>query len=175
MRGNNPFQFGLFQRMRRFFEGDGNILDCLHLAGSSMLEGVESAMHSCDHPQILGDADDRQDFEFSVDGRRWSIRKPDIGAGTPAHEFLRRAAGHMEDRAKTYDAAGGERSIGRTVAIFNQLYGKDLTEEQGWMFMAILKMVRSTQGPVKEDSYEDLAAYAGLAGESATRERRKAQ
>lgn len=154
MNNSNPFQFGLYQRMRRFFTGEGDIRDC-----------IPDEKYNDDIPG----------FEFSPAPGAGSFEdmiKSGMVHATPAHVFLLRAAGHMENRAITYDAAGGERSIGRTVEMFNTLYGKDLTEEQGWMFMAILKMVRSAQGPVKEDSYEDLAAYAGLAGESATRQRR---
>jgi len=87
---------------------------------------------------------------------------------TPS-DVLRAAAQHMQDREATYDSPGGERSMGKTVEMFNTLIGGDrlLTTEQGWMFMAILKMVRSQQGEFKADNYEDLAAYAALAAESA--------
>lgn len=88
-----------------------------------------------------------------------------------AADFLRRGLKHMEDRAITYDATGGERSMGKTVEMFNIWSGLSLTEEQGWMFMALLKIVRSGQGAMKADNYEDLAAYAGLAGEAAAKER----
>lgn len=78
------------------------------------------------------------------------------------------AAQHMQDRASTYDAPSGERSMAKTVAMFNTLRGKDyITTEEGWMFMAILKIVRSQQGNFKLDNYEDLAAYAALAAEEA--------
>ena len=88
-----------------------------------------------------------------------------------AASILTAALGHMEDRAKTYDAPGGERSMGKTVAAFNTITGLVLTEEQGWLFMEILKQVRSQQGDYRADSYEDLVAYAALRGECAARER----
>ena len=88
-----------------------------------------------------------------------------------AASILTAALGHMEDRAKTYDAPGGERSMGKTVAAFNTITGLVLTEEQGWLFMEILKQVRSQQGNYRADSYEDLVAYAALRGECAARER----
>ena len=88
-----------------------------------------------------------------------------------AASVLTAALGHMEDRAKTYDAPGGERSMGKTVSAFNIITGLDLTEEQGWLFMEILKQVRSQQGDYRADSYEDLVAYAALRGECAARER----
>lgn len=83
-----------------------------------------------------------------------------------AKDFLEAGLGHMEDRAKTYDKPTGERSMEKTVEMFNTLYGFDLTEEMGWAFMCILKMVRSSQGEFRSDNYEDLAAYAGLMGEA---------
>jgi len=85
-----------------------------------------------------------------------------------ANNILNEAAKHMEDRAKTYDNPEGERSMGKTVGMFNTLYGTDLSEEQGWAFMAILKMVRSSQGDYRADNYEDFVAYAALMGESAS-------
>ena len=90
-----------------------------------------------------------------------------------ANEVVSAALKHMEDRASTYDNAGGERSIGKTVAAFNAITGDGLvdTEERGWLFMLLLKAVRSQQGDFKLDNYEDLAAYAGLMGESASVER----
>lgn len=83
-----------------------------------------------------------------------------------AEEILIKAAGHLADRAKTYDKPEGERSMRKTVDMFNVLTGGELTEEEGWMFMVLLKMVRSQQGEHRADNYEDGAAYFALAGES---------
>jgi hypothetical protein len=87
----------------------------------------------------------------------------------PAHEFLEKALGHMKDRATTYDSAKGERSMGKTVAMFNAMYEQGITEEQGWAFMCLLKLVRTSQGDFRADNYEDLSAYAGLMGETASK------
>lgn len=84
-----------------------------------------------------------------------------------AAETLRAALAHMDDRATTYDSESGERSMGKCVDMFNSLYGQELTEEQGWAFMCLLKIVRTSQGDFRADNYEDLAAYAGLMRESA--------
>src|SRR5690554_2260681 len=92
---------------------------------------------------------------------------------TTANEILQAAAGHMQDRAATYDKPEGERSMGATVEAFKAVTGHQLTEEQGWLFMALLKAVRSQQGGLRMDSYEDGAAYFALAGESAARDRRR--
>lgn len=84
-----------------------------------------------------------------------------------ANEFLKSGLAHMEDRAKTYDAKNGERSAGKTVAMFNELTGHNLTNVDFWRLMCCLKLVRGSQGAFRADNYEDLAAYAGLAGEEA--------
>jgi len=55
--------------------------------------------------------------------------------------------------------------------MFNTLYGTELTEEQGWTFMELLKIVRSAGGKYRGDDYVDRAGYAGLAGEAASTER----
>lgn len=90
-----------------------------------------------------------------------------------AIELLEKAAGHLKDRAATYDKPEGERSIGATVAAFNTVTGDGLmsSQERGWLFMSILKMVRSQQGNYRADNYEDGTAYFALMGESACEER----
>lgn len=86
-------------------------------------------------------------------------------------EILKNAAAHIGDRAVTYDKKAGERSIPATVEAFNAVTGHRLTSEQGWLFMALLKAVRSQQGGYRADSYEDGAAYFALAGEQAAADR----
>jgi hypothetical protein len=51
---------------------------------------------------------------------------------TTAPEFLTAGINHMQARASTYDAPAGERSMAKTVAIFNTYAGTEITEEQGW-------------------------------------------
>jgi len=84
-----------------------------------------------------------------------------------AQDFLQAGIGHMQDRAATYDKPTGERSMAATVGAFKCVSGVEMTEEQGWLFMGLLKMVRSQQGEFKADNYEDEAAYAALRGECA--------
>lgn len=90
-----------------------------------------------------------------------------------APDFLKAGIKHMEDRAATYDKPEGERSMSATVAAFNAVTGDGVmnTEERGWLFMQMLKAVRSQQGEFRADSYEDGASYSGLAGEAAYKER----
>lgn len=88
-----------------------------------------------------------------------------------AADFLQAGLRHMQDRATTYDKPGGERSMGATVEAFQAITGLSMTEEQGWLFMTLLKAVRSQQGGYRGDNYEDGAAYFALTGEAAARER----
>lgn len=87
---------------------------------------------------------------------------------TTASDILAAAAKHMADRAATYDKPAGERSMARTIAAFNAITGRDLTEAEGWLLMCVLKQVRLFTNLSKphRDSVDDLAAYAGLLGES---------
>lgn len=84
-----------------------------------------------------------------------------------APEFLAQAAAEMADRARTYDRPEGERSMAATVAAFNAAFGRDLTEVEGWLFMMMLKAVRSQQGAYRTDNFVDGTAYFALAGEAA--------
>lgn len=84
-----------------------------------------------------------------------------------AVDFLAMAAGHMRARAATYDKPTGERSMARTVAAFNAITGRDLTEPEGWLLLQVLKDVRLFQNPgFHADSAEDCIAYAALKAES---------
>lgn len=80
--------------------------------------------------------------------------------------LLDAAAGHMRDRAATYDKPEGERSIAQVVTAFNAIHNTDLTEAQGWHFMSLLKQVRAFSGKAHRDSVEDNVAYAALMGEA---------
>lgn len=84
-----------------------------------------------------------------------------------AAELLGRAAMHMHDRASTYDKPEGERSMGRCVEAFNAVTGRDLSEGEGWLLMALLKQVRLfTRSEYHADSAEDAIAYLALLAEA---------
>ena len=102
------------------------------------------------------------------------MKENDINPLPTAQHFLEAALNHLGDRATTYDNPQGERSMGRTVQVFNTITGHKLTEEQGYLFMVLLKAVRSQQGKYKSDSYEDGAAYFALMGEVGEKERKNA-
>lgn len=86
-----------------------------------------------------------------------------------APSLLQEAAKIMEERGKQYDQPGGERSMAKTVTMFNAATGRDITEVEGWFFMECLKNVRFFQNTAKphEDSVKDKIAYAALFGEAA--------
>ncbi|MFN4148457.1 MAG: hypothetical protein ACK4E4_02775 [Rhodocyclaceae bacterium] len=88
-----------------------------------------------------------------------------------AQQALRKAAEHMQQRASTYDQPGGERSMGRAVAAFNAITGRDLTEPEGWLLLQIVKDVRLFTRPDRyhADSAEDCIAYAALKAEAFSR------
>lgn len=95
-----------------------------------------------------------------------------------ADDILEASRSHLQARGKAHDPSGmsgGERNIGRIVAAFNAVTGRDkkdkgvgLSEEEGWLFMVLLKLVRSQTGSKpNRDNYEDGAAYIALMGEEA--------
>lgn len=89
------------------------------------------------------------------------------GPAVKAPELLGRAAALMHERGKTYDEPEGERSMGKTVAAFNAVTGRDLTESEGWLLMCLLKAVRAAaRKEPHRDSLEDLIAYAALMAEA---------
>ena len=84
-----------------------------------------------------------------------------------AIEFLERAADLMLERGLEYDKQDGERSMAQTVAAFNVMTGNILSEQDGWLFMLVLKLVRQQQSDQwHQDSSEDAIAYAALMAES---------
>jgi hypothetical protein len=84
-----------------------------------------------------------------------------------AQDMLNAALKHQQDRASTYDKPQGERSMAATVAAFNAVTGKSLAESEGWLLMALLKMVRDHATPGgHRDSCEDMVSYAALHGEA---------
>ena len=82
-------------------------------------------------------------------------------------QLLVKGANAMMQRAVLRDAQDtGERSMLKTVNIFNAYKGAPvLSEEDGWIFMVFLKLVRGSQGQYHEDDYVDGAAYVALLGE----------
>ena len=89
-----------------------------------------------------------------------------------AYDFLEEASGLLKQRGKDYDTdetepSGGERSMGKTVEMFNICTGNELTEAEGWLLLQILKDVRQwTKQEYHEDSAIDCISYAALKAEA---------
>jgi hypothetical protein len=90
---------------------------------------------------------------------------------TTASQLLKKADSLMEQRGQQYDKPEGERSMAKTVLAFNAVTGRQLKESDGWLLLAILKMVRDNQREMAhQDSCEDFVAYSALYGESRLKE-----
>lgn len=83
-----------------------------------------------------------------------------------APDLLRQAATLIDQRAASRDRPA-ERSMRAAVQAFNVLTTQSLTELQGWIFMAVLKIARAQAGSLNPDDYLDGAAYMALALEHA--------
>lgn len=84
-----------------------------------------------------------------------------------APAILTAAIDTMAQRGQQRDQPQGERSIPAVVAAFNALTGHAITEQQGCLFMALLKIKRAQSGKPDIDNYVDGASYFALAGEAA--------
>lgn len=83
-------------------------------------------------------------------------------------DFLKAAANIQAERGEQYNSPAGERSMGRTVAAFNAITGKDLTEAEGWLLLQVLKDVRQWHNPRKyhHDSALDGVSFSSLKAEA---------
>ncbi len=82
----------------------------------------------------------------------------------PASDLLKSSLQTLIDRGTKRDTPDGERSMARTVAIFNAWTGSGMSEEDGWKFMVALKMARMTR-KFNIDNYVDAQSYFALLGE----------
>lgn len=84
-----------------------------------------------------------------------------------ATELLDKTFATLKERGKDRDN-DEERSMAKTVELFNKLEETDLTETQGWRFMVLLKLVRQVNSKNKcEDSFIDTIGYSALLAEAA--------
>lgn len=84
-----------------------------------------------------------------------------------AVDFLSAAGAIQEARAGEYDQPGGERSMAKTVAMFNVATGADLSESDGWLFMVFLKITRDqSRANCHLDACKDLVSYGSLYAEA---------
>lgn len=83
---------------------------------------------------------------------------------TDAREYLKIANATILERGVAYD--GSERSMAKVVEAFNTITDNQLCEEEGWLFMVILKNVRLFNSQeFSEDSAIDGIAYSALMAE----------
>lgn len=140
---------GYGQSLVESLGGDLETLETLALAAAK--ERPVSAPHTFA---------ERYGGSMSLEGCERETCKPDNGAVG----MLEEAAECIGDRASERDSEE-ERSMAATVRAFNGMFDTEITEEQGWHFMALLKMARAKGGDFRRDDYVDGAAYFALAGE----------
>jgi hypothetical protein len=93
-----------------------------------------------------------------------------------AYDWLEKSSDILKERGKEYDTtekepSGGERSMEKTVQMFNICTGKDLTESEGWLLLQLLKDVRQwTKPDFHGDSALDCISYAALKAEALDKE-----
>jgi len=122
------------------------------------IDDLEKGCDTCNPNDGVDDLGLDQDLDDDFNSQQYNLS---------ADQILMSGIKEMFDRSKTYDSPGGERSMGKTVAMYNSMVGSsEMTIAQGWKFMTILKLVRSEQGDFRLDSFIDGAAYMSLAGES---------
>lgn len=84
-----------------------------------------------------------------------------------ADDILQEGRKLLVQRGVQRDQPEGERSMPAVIAAFNALTNHQLTEQQGWLLMALVKIKRSQTGKPDADHYVDGANYIALAGEAA--------
>ena len=83
------------------------------------------------------------------------------------YEILQKSQEIIKERGTERDLPGGERSMKRCVLAFNALSSKNLSVEDGWRFLLLLKLSRQQEGKFKEDDFFDALGYAALLTEEA--------
>ena len=121
--------------------------------------------------ELAGPEQSADSFDEGEATEAYADIKAELASPVGADEILQIADETIAQRGVMYDSTGQqqERSMGKVVTMFNALTGHELTNEQGWKFMCLLKLARSEQGEFSLDSFIDLAAYAALAGEEAAK------
>ena len=94
-------------------------------------------------------------------------QSPQASVKMDASAILIEAAETIKNRAAERDVEK-ERSMATAVKLFSEITANDLTEYEGWMFMACLKLARNREGTMSfnRDHLLDCMAYLALALES---------
>lgn len=129
------------------------------------------------HPITTRNGTPKMLAEVAFKDLKWiAVSPPAPAPATTAPALLDAAAGHMQERAKTYDTPGGGRSMGRAVTALNALLGREaLSESEGWLLLQLLKDARDRTGKPHRDSLGDCIAYAALKAEARLTETKDAQ
>ena len=85
-----------------------------------------------------------------------------------AQGFLEAALETLNQRGKDYDKPAGERSAASVATAFNAITGRNVTEQEVWLILQLVKDVRQWQQPDRyhADSALDSVAYAALKAEA---------
>lgn len=174
VKGNVP----LFEFIRQVFSGSVEYIEPPHPTTYSKdiadlnNYGLDVSFVAVDEAaELVGPEQSVDSFDEVEATEAYADIKAELASPIGADEILQVANEAIVQRGVMYDSTGQqqERSMGKVVAMFNALTGHELTNEQGWKFMCLLKLARSEQGEFSLDSFIDLAAYAALAGEEAAK------
>lgn len=126
-------------------------------------------MPECKHCIHLGDISECGECNVpqAPDSRYTAGAKKETHPTPSAIDFLETAAETMRERGRQYDKESGERSMGKAVAAFNIVTGRDLRESEGWLLLQLLKDVRDNTAKAPHvDSLVDCVAYSALKAEA---------
>ena len=174
VKGNVP----LFEFIRQVFSGSVEYIEPPHPTTYSKdiadlnNYGLDVSFVAVDEAaELVGPEQSVDSFDEVEATEAYADIKAELASPIGADEILQVANEAIVQRGVMYDSTGQqqERSMGKVVTMFNALTGHELTNEQGWKFMCLLKLARSEQGEFSLDSFIDLAAYAALAGEEAAK------
>ena len=174
VKGNVP----LFEFIRQVFSGSVEYIEPPHPTTYSKdiadlnNYGLDVSFVAVDEAaELVGPEQSVDSFDEVEATEAYADIKAELASPIGADEILQVATEAIVQRGVMYDSTGQqqERSMGKVVAMFNAMTGHELTNEQGWKFMCLLKLARSEQGEFSLDSFIDLAAYAALAGEEAAK------
>jgi len=89
-----------------------------------------------------------------------------------AEELLNSTNDLFQEMGKECNSSDGERSMKETIIAFNSLTGKTLTESDGMLILALLKIARDQKRNITKNSTgKDIVAYATLYAEARLSER----
>jgi len=149
---------------------------CFEHAGAKSLEAIGAvASRKYDDAEYFSPECRKSDainlvteaYDSKVKNKQHSDRILEIDSSV---NILKQASDAICERSITRDN-GEDKSMLKTLKVFSELVGHEvMTESEGWLFMACVKLGRSQQGKFHLDDYIDAAAYVALAGEAAAKE-----